>query len=548
MNEHTGPAQPAESPRTPRIQALGAAAVAVVVLVVVQLFHVLDGFDATLVEMGFDADRAALIAALTLGSLVAAAGSLLTGGAVGPVIAGVVVFGVLDATTFWSETTTALAVSGPAGRFDPIGWAVTVATLVLSALAFCWAASHLALAVREGLRPAGRTIRNVSAGRRPTGRATLRVLATGAAILVAVVVVSVFGDLVNFSPDVHMLAGAPPQGGLVGGPSTPPPTPAATSHATGSAGPGSSPTSSAAGSRMVPGPLPGSLVTEGALSSATPWAAHPPTGPSKIVSVSLPAPWTGGSSTAQVDLYLPPGYPEPGVRYPVVYQAPMTLQHWTSSMQLPSVLDSLITSGAIPPQIFVFAGSVGGPYVDSECADSFDGREWFDRYMATTVVPYIDANYPTIPEAAARSLLGYSQGGYCAAALLFRHPDVFGQAVSLTGYYEAGLESPSTPNAWKPFNRDPALIKAFSPLDVVSTIPKDVRSQLFMIITADPNANPYGQQLTSFASALATNGVPAAIFPLTNAHSWSVVRTTLPTVLPMITQRQLKLGVPIGGG
>ncbi len=527
---------------------------AVVVLVVVQLFHVLDGFDATLVEMGFDADRAALISALTIGSLVAATGSLLTGEGLAPVIAGAIVSGVLYVTTFWSETTTALAVSGPAGRFDPVGWALTVATLVLSTLAFCWAASHLALAVREALRPAGRTIRDASTGRRPPGRAILRVLATGAAILVAVVVLSVFGDLVNYSPDVHMLAGAPPQGGLAGGPSTPPPTPDATSHAaassrpgSGSARPGSSPAPSA-GSGMVPGPLPGSLVTEGALSSATPWAAHPPTGPSKIVSVSLPAPWTGGTSTAPVDIYLPPGYPEPGVRYPVVYQAPMTLQHWDSSMQLTSVLDSLITSGTIPPQIFVFAGSNGGPYPDSECADSFDGTEWFDRYMATTVVPYIDANYPTIPEAAARSLLGYSQGGYCAAALMFRHPDVFGQAVSLTGYYEAGLDSPSTSNAWKPFNRDPALIQAFSPLDVVSTIPQDVRSKLFMVMTADPTANPYGQQLASFASTLQASGVPSATFPITNAHSWSVVRTTLPIVLPMISQRQLQLGVPIGGG
>ena len=58
MDEPTGPAQPAERPRRPRIAAFGAVAVAVVVLVVVQLFHVLDGFDAALVEMGFDSDRA----------------------------------------------------------------------------------------------------------------------------------------------------------------------------------------------------------------------------------------------------------------------------------------------------------------------------------------------------------------------------------------------------------------------------------------------------------------------------------------------------------
>ena len=216
-------------------------------------------------------------------------------------------------------------------------------------------------------------------------------------------------------------------------------------------------------------------------------------------------------------------------------------------MELPSVLDSLITSGTIPPQIFVFAGSGGGPYPDSECANSYDARVVRPLYRRDCR-PLHRCQLPTIPREDTRSLLGYSQGGYCAAALMFRHPDVFGQAVSLTGYYEAGLDSPSTSNAWKPFNRDPARIQAFSPLDVVSTIPEAVRSKLFMVITADPTANQYGQQLASFASTLQANGVPSATFPITNAHSWSVVRSTLPVVLPMISQRQLQLGVPIGGG
>jgi hypothetical protein len=538
---------PVEHDRGPWIRAIVAVLVGVAAVVAVHFGHVLRGTDATFIEMGFDSDRARLVSALILGSLVAIGGSLLTGGRIAPVIVGVVVFCIFDFSRFWSETMSALGVSGAAGRFDPVGWALTVATLVLSALAFCWAASRLALGIREGLRPAGQPIRDALAGKRPTGRGTARLLATGAAIGVAIVVASTFGDLVNFSPDVHMLAGGPEQAVPSTSPSTTKPTPRASPRSSGKPAPGSS-VSPSSGYNMVPGPIPGSLVTEGALSPETPWAAHPPSGPSRIVSVSLPAPWTGGTSTtAQVDIYLPPGYPQKGLRYPVMYQAPFTLVHWTGSMELPSVLDSLITSGTIPPQIFVFAASVGGPYVDSECADSLDGREWFDRYMAKTVVPYIDANYPTIPTAAARATFGYSQGGYCAATLMFRHPDVFGQAVSLSGYYEAGLASKSTGNAWMPFGRDPAQIRAASPLDIVPTLPKNVVSQLFVITSADPNVKPYGPQMSSFASVLAASELPAAVFSMPNSHSWTVVREMLPTVLPMVSQRQLMLGVPIGG-
>ena len=45
----------------------------------------------------------------------------------------------------------------------------------------------------------------------------------------------------------------------------------------------------------------------------------------------------------------------------------------------------------LPPAIVVFASTAGGPYVDAECADTFDGKEWFNRYMATDVVEWADS-------------------------------------------------------------------------------------------------------------------------------------------------------------
>jgi len=174
---------------------------------------------------------------------------------------------------------------------------------------------------------------------------------------------------------------------------------------------------------LATGPLPGSLVTPGAVSAGRPWSSSRPTGHGRLYAVYLPAPWTGGIRTAiEIDIYLPPGYDAGSARYPVIYEVPYSAGTWQNGMHLSSVLDALITSGSIPPEIVVFAGQFGGPYADSECANSFDGREWFDRFVATTLVHWVDTHLRTITTPAARATFGFSQGGYCSAAILAHHP------------------------------------------------------------------------------------------------------------------------------
>ena len=536
----------------------------IAVLGLLRIAQVLPGVDATLVDMGFDPDRSRLISALTMAGLTAAGASLLTGGRIAPVLAGSAVFGALDFSRFRLETTAALASRGADGRFDPIGWLLTGATLAIVGLVICWASSLIALAVRNRLLPLAQIVRAWSGRRRPSRRELGRLGAAGIVALALAVAGSTFGDLMNYSPDVHMRSGASLPLGLFSGPASIQPAGAGgagggpvtgngagVGTGTGGGQPSNTPADSQAAiatvvqtGHLVAGPLPGSFVSPGALATKQPWAAHPPSGTGRIATVFLPAPWVGGTrSAAQVDIYLPPGYGSPGMRYPVVYEAHYPLDKWTSSMQLPAVLDALITSGSIPPEIFVFASAGGGPYADSECADSYDGREWFNRYVATTLVSFIDGHYPTIATPAARSLMGFSQGGYCASALLLRHPDVFGQAISLSGYFSAGLETRTTLNAWMPFHHDPAVIRAASPIDLATTLPAAARARLFIVLSADPASLPFGPEMVSFASVLAQHGFSFALVPTPDAHSWPIVRTLLPTFLRMLAERQVALGV-----
>ncbi len=496
----------------------------------------------TLQVMGFDPDRAALIGALTAGAVASAIVSVAGGRFIFATLTAAAAVGAGFWKTFRHESGTALKSKPPDGVFDPLGWTLTVVTLVVAALIVGWAAAVLGADVRRAIRAVAAAA--ASLVRDPTGRrrALPRV---GAAILVVIllaVALPIFGDMMNFAPDVHMRRDAPAQVGLF-----------VPGSATGSAaGASSGPASTRASvlvppADLVPGPVPGSLVTAGALSTARPWAANPPTGGGRVYSVALPAPWVGGlTKHATIDIYLPPGYDKSTARYPVIYEPHQPAWAWQQGMHFTSILDDLIRTGAMPPEIVVFVDQYGGPYADSQCADSYDGKEWFDRYLGQIVPAWVDANLRTIPTRAARALLGFSTGGYCAAAALTHHPDVFGSAIIFSGYFVSGIRTSTTPTAYRPFNNNPVLEAKMSPINIIPNLPAAVRSSMFVAFSADPGNTFYGAQITAFAKVLDANGVSVAILPTPLGHSWAAVREGVPAVLSMLAARQVTLGVFTG--
>jgi enterochelin esterase-like enzyme len=260
--------------------------------------------------------------------------------------------------------------------------------------------------------------------------------------------------------------------------------------------------------------------------------------------VQFPAPWTGGTSgVANATIYLPPGYVAGERRYPVVYEVPWNLAYWDSSVQLPAILDGLIDGGEIPAEIVAFVSLHGGPYPDSECADSADGREAADSFLVDTIVPWLDAHLRTIAEPPARTLFGFSEGGFCSANLLIRHPDVFRLAIAMSGYYEAGARSAQTLNAWRPFGNDPASLAANSPSQDCAMLPPDIRPQLYVALSGDPTEPFYGPEMRTFGTALHDAGIAYGWLPTTFGHRWGAVREQLPLALEAVGARQAAIGV-----
>lgn len=482
------------------------------------------GARAALEEMGFDPDRATLIAALTVAGIAAGLAALVAGRRAVPVLVGFAALAAVFGATFLDETSAALAVRGPQG-FDPGGWVATLVTLLIAGLVTGWSMATLSLEVRRWLLAGWTLVRAALAHRAPSRTIVLRTIVPIVLVVLVAGVLPTFADMINYTPDVAMtkggLAAAAP---LVGGES------------------GSLP--GASGQTAAQSDVPPAAVTVGAIASARPWAAAPPVGEGRIVRTTLPAPWSRGRETqSSIWFYLPPGYASGVQRYPVLYTVPWAFTNWDLGIHVSTLLDQAITSGAIPPSIVAFIDLAGGPFPTSECADSFDGQQHADTYVAKTVVAYVDSHFRTIASPGGRTLLGFSQGGFCAANLLLRHPTVFHQAIVFSGYFEAGLNSGQTVNAWQPWGHVPSLIAANSPLLTADRLPAAQRRQLFWVLSAQPDEGVFGQQASAFARVLVRDGYPSDFLWNRLGHAWAAVRQEFVPALQAVAERQVQARV-----
>jgi enterochelin esterase-like enzyme len=515
---------------------LAVSALAVVVVLAIGLAAVamgsVAGMIATLVVIGFSPDRSVLIASLAVEAVGVAVATFLAPRRRAEILAGVLAFAWLYRDTFNAETTASLKASGADGVFSPGGWWLTLMSLVVTAVLVAWAVATLVALARAQVVLAIADLRSIRS--RGLHGATIGRPASVLAVAILLIgTMPVLGDMLNYEPDVDMRQGAGAGIGLADtGPgfSLPPNLP------------NISPGILTGGGVIAPGETSGTAPAS-VLATAKPWLAWRPTGAGKIVPLDVPAPYGPSGTMTGLAVYLPPGYATSARRYPVLYEVPWSVIPWSKSLGIGPTLDSLIGSGTIPPVIMVFDPEGGGPFADSECANSKDGREWYATWIAQTVVPAIDAAYRTIPQPDARGLIGFSQGGFCAPMLLLRTPTVFGTAISYSGYFEAGVHSSQTVNAWIPWGGDPAYEAAYSPVDLAATVPQAERPLLFVELSSNPGAPFYGPQYAAFSRVLDGAGIPVALFPNPLGHAWAAVRAQLPVMLHTWAERMTALGV-----
>ncbi len=502
----------------------------VVIATLVVLVSVFSGTvqstDVTLVVMGFDPDRSQLITALIIGGTAAAAVTLVVNRTGFATLLGTYGLVVLFAQTFVAETQNAVGASGATGKFDLRGWILTLATLLTIGVISAWIGAVLGGAARPALIGSGVAVREMVKARRPSRRLSRGPMAVLLVAVLLAVTVPAFGDMVNLSPDALMLNGDHGPGLAPGG-SIPDIGPIAEASAP-SPTPNSQPSPSSTLATQALTPTPSPVIT--AAPGTKPWLAWKPTGTGKMTRVDMPAPWIGGTkSTSEIDIYTPPGYEAFGDRlYPVLYEAPTGLSLWDKGTSTVSTLDTMIDSGEVPPSIVAFIDSSGPPYGDTQCADMYNGKQWFETYISKTVVDYVDQSYKTMKDPRARGIMGMSAGGFCAPMLALRHPDVFGVSISFSGYFWAGAAGA---NAARPFGGIQANLDSHSPSLLAHQLPVPERSKMFFIIISSLGQDFYGLHATTFDKILSTDGFSHLLVNSLYTHGWPQVRYEIPGAL-----------------
>jgi hypothetical protein len=138
-------------------------------------------------------------------------------------------------------------------------------------------------------------------------------------------------------------------------------------------------------------------------------------------------------------VYTPPGYDdEPDRRYPSIY----VIQGYTGNLAMwrnrtpyrqPYVetADAVFADGTAPPAIVVYVDAWTA-YGGSQFVDS-PGTGPYHSYLCNEIVPWVDAEYRTLPEARHRGIQGKSSGGFGAFITPMLRPDLFGGLASHAG-------------------------------------------------------------------------------------------------------------------
>jgi hypothetical protein len=152
--------------------------------------------------------------------------------------------------------------------------------------------------------------------------------------------------------------------------------------------------------------------------------------------------------TRDVTVYLPPQYFDAAfkeLRFPAIEwipNYPSGPEVVTGGYHLPEQLDAAIGKRVLPPTVVIVPDPTGVPKVghDTECVDEVNGTA-NDTYLTADLRDWALQKLGVAANRRAWTIAGWSSGGYCAMNLTTRHPQWYGQAVSVSGYDKAQVDA-----------------------------------------------------------------------------------------------------------
>lgn len=140
----------------------------------------------------------------------------------------------------------------------------------------------------------------------------------------------------------------------------------------------------------------------------------------------------GTSPVRRMVVYLPASYDSTTTRYPVIYFLANPFREYRADFDTndaQGLFDRAISGGVISRFILVSV-DMTTPLGSSWYVNSPVTGNWED-FMVQDLVPYIDANFRTLPSRDSRGILGDFMGAYGAIRFGMKHPDVFGTVYAM---------------------------------------------------------------------------------------------------------------------
>ena len=157
-------------------------------------------------------------------------------------------------------------------------------------------------------------------------------------------------------------------------------------------------------------------------------------------------------------VYVPAGYradgPAPNL---LVFQDGQRATNPAGPLRVPTVLDNLIAKGDIPPTlgIFVTPGNLSDRYPDTLGTGNPDHR-WqeydeldddYSRMLLNELLPAVARRWHFTGDPARRAIGGTSSGAIAAFTVAWRHPEAFGNILSMIGSYTSIAAQNADPSA-----------------------------------------------------------------------------------------------------
>jgi S-formylglutathione hydrolase FrmB len=179
-------------------------------------------------------------------------------------------------------------------------------------------------------------------------------------------------------------------------------------------------------------------------------------------------------------------------------------------------LDTYFAQGHAP--FVVVAPDGNGTRADTEWVNSADGRSRLESFVTTVVIPAVEGDHPRDREH--RAIAGFSMGGYGAFNIAEHHPQLFGQAVAVAGYFH--VDDPSGA-----LGGDRALIARNSPdrhIDALRT------TRLLLLDSSHDTQRVVRGESERMEHLLTAARIPATLHLAPGGHDWHYVASQFPEI------------------